>query len=164
MRRVALGLALVLASTPASAPALAAGTWTWPATGPMVHPYDPPTSPYGTGHRGIDIGVPAGTVVVAPAPGVVSFAGSVGGRLFVTIDHGKGLTSTSSWVAALMVRRGQAVTAGQPVAVSGPCHPGDLEPCLHFGVRRDGVYQDPLDFLGPVDVWRFIRLAPLPLA
>jgi hypothetical protein len=28
-------------------------------------------------------------------------------------------------------------------------------------VLLDDVYVDPLDYLGPVEVWRFIRLAPL---
>jgi murein DD-endopeptidase MepM/ murein hydrolase activator NlpD len=32
---------------------------------------------------------------------------------------------------------------------------------LHFGVRRDGVYLDPLSFLAPPNVSEFIRLAPL---
>jgi murein DD-endopeptidase MepM/ murein hydrolase activator NlpD len=163
MRRVTGYAMIVLASLWAlTSPAGAAGTWTWPALGPIVRPYDPPSSPYGTGHRGIDIGVPSGTVVVAPTGGTVSFAGSVGGRLFVTVDHGSGLTSTSSWVASLLVRRGEVVAAGQPIATSGTCHPGDLEPCLHFGVRLEGEYRDPLDYLGPIEVWRFIRLAALP--
>jgi murein DD-endopeptidase MepM/ murein hydrolase activator NlpD len=166
MRRLLaiVGIASSFALGSSVGPATAAGTWTWPAIGPIVRPYDPPSSPYGTGHRGIDIGVPAGTVAVAPAPGTVSFAGAVGGRLFVTVDHGAGLTSTLSWVGSLLVRRGDVVAAGQPLAVTGSCHPGDLEPCLHFGVRLHGVYQDPLEYLGPVEVWRFIRLAALPSA
>lgn len=151
---------MLLGSLVAPAPARAAGAWTWPVIGAIVRPFDPPDSPYGTGHRGIDLGVPSGTVAVAPAPGTVSFAGSVGGRLFVTIDHGGGLTSTMSWVDALLVRRDDVVLAGQPVARSGGCHPGDVAPCLHFGVRLDGQYRDPLEYLGPIEVWRFIRLAP----
>jgi hypothetical protein len=29
-------------------------------------------------------------------------------------------------------------------------------------VRLHDAYQDPLDYLGPIEVWRFIRLAPFP--
>jgi septal ring factor EnvC (AmiA/AmiB activator) len=62
-------------------------------------------------------------------------------------------------VDTVLVRRGDVVAAGQAVARSGGCHPGDVVPCLHFGVRLDSAYRDPLEYLGPIDVWRFIRLA-----
>lgn len=137
------------------------GAWWWPVVGPVVRGFDPPDSPYGSGHRGIDIAVASGAVVVAPASGVVTFSGPVGGRLFLTIDHGGGLESTSSWLSALLVRRGQTVAAGEPVARSGTGHTGALVPHLHFGVRLDDVYVDPLDHLGPVDLSGFLRLAPL---
>ena len=85
-------------------------------TGPVIRAFDPPDSPYGSGHRGIDIAAPAGSVVLAPADGRVAFAGPVGGRLFLTIDHSGGLESTYSWVASLDVRKGDLVQRGQPVA------------------------------------------------
>lgn len=144
-----------------AAPAAAAGTWTWPVAGPVIRGFDPPASPYGSGHRGIDIAAPAGSVAVAPADGRVSFAGPVGGRLFLTIDHGGGLESTFSWVSALQVRRGDLVVQGQPVARTGGGHVGDLVANLHFGVKLDDAYVDPLDYLGPIDISALIRLAPL---
>jgi murein DD-endopeptidase MepM/ murein hydrolase activator NlpD len=162
VRRIAPVIALIAALVFAPAPAFAAGDWTWPVVGPLGRPYDPPASPYGTGHRGIDILAPTDSVAVAPEAGVVSFAGRVGGRWFVTIDHGGGLESTMSWVNATLVRRGDVVAEADPVALTGTCHPGDTSPCLHFGVRLHDAYQDPLDYLGPIEVWRFIRLAPFP--
>jgi len=155
-------LPLVIGATMAAPPALpAAGTWTWPVGGPVIRAFDPPETPFGSGHRGIDIAVPVGTVVVAPDAGVVTFAGPVGGELFVTLDHGEGLTSTCSWVSVTLVRRGDAVARGAPIALSGRGHPGSSVPHLHLGVRLDGVYLDPLEFLGPASVSGFIRLAPL---
>ena len=142
-------------------PAIAAGTWTWPVAGPVIRGFDPPASPYGSGHRGIDIAAPAGSAAVAPADGRVSFAGPVGGRLFLTIDHGGGLESTFSWVSALQVRRGDLVMQGQPVARTGGGHTGDLVANLHFGVKLNDAYVDPLDYLGPIDISALIRLAPL---
>jgi len=133
----------------------------WPVSGPVIRPFDPPDSPYGSGHRGIDIAAPAGTVVLAPADGRVSFAGPVGGRLFLTIDHGGGLESTYSWLAALSVRRNDLVRAGQPVALTGTGHAGDAVPTLHMGAKLDDLYVDPLDYLTPIDVSALIRLAPL---
>ena len=154
---------LLLALTAiAPGPARAApGDWAWPVIGPVIRSVDPPDTPFGSGHRGIDIAAPVDTPVVAAAPGVVAFAGPVGGRLFVTIDHGDGLESTYSFLASVAVRRGALVTRGQVIATSGAGHAG-IEPShLHLGVRLDDVYVDPLDYLGPVEVWRFIRLAPL---
>jgi murein DD-endopeptidase MepM/ murein hydrolase activator NlpD len=137
------------------------GTWTWPVVGPLLRGFDPPDSPFGSGHRGIDIASAPDTPVLATAPGVVSFAGPVGGRLFVTVDHGGGLESTYSFLASLAVRRGAAVVAGQVLGTSGTGHAGSTVPHLHLGVRLDDAYVDPLAYLGPVEVWRFIRLAPL---
>jgi murein DD-endopeptidase MepM/ murein hydrolase activator NlpD len=159
VKKLILLCALLVFALPGQA--RAAGDWTWPVTGPVVRGFDPPDSPYGSGHRGIDIAAPVGTSVRAAAGGVVTFAGPVGGRLFVTLDHGAGLESTYSFLDALAVRRGDVVSQGQPIGRSGTGHAGDVVPNLHFGVRLADVYVDPLDYLGPVEVWRFIRLAPL---
>lgn len=145
-------------------PAGASGTWIWPVVGPVIRGFDPPDSPYGSGHRGIDIAVAFGTPVVAPADGIVTFAGPVGGNLFVTVDHGGGLSSTYSWVSQRLVRRGQAVRRGDVLALSGWGHPGSLVPHLHLGVKLDGAYVDPMDYLSPGSVVDLIRLAPLPVA
>jgi murein DD-endopeptidase MepM/ murein hydrolase activator NlpD len=145
-------------------PVRAAGDWLWPVVGPVIRGFDPPASPFGSGHRGIDIAVAVGSPVVAPAPGKVTFAGPVGGRLFLTIDHGGGLESTYSWLDALTARRGDTVSRGQVIGRSGTGHRGAPVPHLHFGVRSLDVYVNPLDYLGPIEVWRFIRLAPLAAA
>ena len=152
---------VVLVSIVAAAPARATGSWIWPVTGPVIRGFDTPSTLYGSGHRGIDIAAPVGTTVRAPAPGVVSFAGNVGGHLFVTINHGGGLLSTCSFLSALLVRKGDTVSAGQAIALSGTGHPGDTTPNLHVGVRLSGQYVDPLDYLGAASVVDLIRLAPL---
>jgi murein DD-endopeptidase MepM/ murein hydrolase activator NlpD len=162
--RVATTLAALVVLTAVLADAgsaSAAGTWLWPVSGPVIRAFDPPDDPYGAGHRGIDIAAPFGTPMRSPAPGVVTFAGKVAGNLFLTIDHGAGLESTYSWLSALMVKKGDAVTAGQVVAATGTGHPGSSVTHLHMGVKLDDLYVDPLDYLGPVSVSGFIRLAPL---
>jgi murein DD-endopeptidase MepM/ murein hydrolase activator NlpD len=162
-RRIAaagVALAAVVLSTPAASGATVPGAGAWPVDGPVIGAYDPPESPFGSGHRGIDIAAATGTTVVAPADGTVSFAGPVGGRRFVTIDHGDGLRSTVSFVEALQVRTGDAVTRGQPIASSGTGHAGSAIPHLHFGVRIGDVYQDPLAYLTTPSATAFIRLAP----
>lgn len=160
---LALAASLWVAPAPVVAPAApAAGAgWGWPVVGPVIRGFDPPQTPFGAGHRGIDIAVAAGTPVLAPEAASVSFAGRVGGELYVTLDHGGGLSSTYSWVSAALVRRGDVVAGGSPIALSGRGHPGSSLPHLHLGVRLDGAYLDPLAFLGPIDVSGFIRLVPL---
>jgi murein DD-endopeptidase MepM/ murein hydrolase activator NlpD len=161
MRKAIVVLAIVAGVVGATGTAHAAGTWDWPVVGPVVRDFDPPSSPYGSGHRGIDIAAPIGTTVVAPASGVVTFAGAVAGRLYVTLDHGGGLLSTCSFLSATLVRKGDLVVAGQPIARSGSGHVGDVIPDLHFGVRLAGEYVDPLDYLRPPSVADLIHLAPL---
>jgi murein DD-endopeptidase MepM/ murein hydrolase activator NlpD len=147
-------------SSPADA-SLATAGWPWPVRGPVIRGFDPPEDPFGAGHRGIDIAVPVGTDVLAPASGTVAFAGRVGGHLFVTLDHGAELTTTYSWLSVTTVRRGDAVTAGQAFAATGAGHPGSAVPHLHFGVRLAGAYLDPFTFLLELGVVDLIRLAPL---
>jgi murein DD-endopeptidase MepM/ murein hydrolase activator NlpD len=163
MRKLVMFMAVACAVlAPSSAwPARAAGDWSWPVVGPVIRGFDPPDTPFGSGHRGIDIAVALGSPVRAPAAGMVTFAGPVGGRLFLTIDHGGGLESRYSFLAALVARRGDPVSAGQVIASSGSGHAGDLIPNLHLAVLLHDAYVDPLDHLGPIEVWRFIRLAPL---
>ncbi len=109
---------------------------------------------------GVGVGAAIGSAIVAPAGGTVTFAGKVGGQLFVTIDHGGGVSSTCSWVSAVLVRKGDVVLEAAPIALTGTGHPGSLVPHLHFGVRLNGEYVDPLDYLGPLPIPDLIHLAP----
>jgi murein DD-endopeptidase MepM/ murein hydrolase activator NlpD len=72
-------------------------------------------------HYGVDVAVPVGTEVRAPASGVVSLAVPdmyyTGGTLM--IDHGHGLASTLMHLHKLLVREGDEVQQGQVVAESG---------------------------------------------
>jgi murein DD-endopeptidase MepM/ murein hydrolase activator NlpD len=137
-----------------------AGTWAWPVVGPVIRDFDPPTDPYGSGHRGIDIAASLGTPILAPEAGTVSFAGKVGGELFITLDHGGGLQSTYSWVSATFVHKGDVVARGAQIGLSGRGHPGSVVPHLHFGVKLNGVYVDPLNSLAPAPIASLIHLAP----
>ena len=58
---------------------LASAGWTWPVRGPVLQTFSfDPAHPYGAGqHRGIAIGADAGASVLAPAAGVVRFAGTL---------------------------------------------------------------------------------------
>lgn len=157
--RLSVLLAGAFAGPPPSPPA--PGSWEWPVRGPLIEAFDPPDTPFGAGHRGIDIAAPAGTSILAPESGTVAFAGRVGGHLFITIDHGGELQSTYSWLSAISVGRGDLVARGQVIGGTGIGHPGSAIPHLHLGVRLAGTYVDPLDYLGPAGVVDLIRLTPL---
>jgi murein DD-endopeptidase MepM/ murein hydrolase activator NlpD len=78
---------------------------------------------------------------------VVTFVGTVVDRGVVTIDHGGGLVSSIEPIAAT-VAVGDDVDVGDPLGVvSG--EPGHCFPrtCMHWGVRFQGEYVNPLDVL-----------------
>jgi murein DD-endopeptidase MepM/ murein hydrolase activator NlpD len=137
------------------------GAWAWPVRGAVIRGFDPPDTPFGAGHRGIDIAVAPGTPILAVEAGTVSFAGRVGGELFVTIVHGGGLSSTYSWIASTTVRKDDVVSRGQPIGTTGTGPPGASVPHLHLGAKLDGEYVDPLLLLAPLGVQDLIRLVPL---
>ncbi len=134
---------------PGGPPVAELGTWNWPVSGAhaLARPYVAPAGPYAPGHRGIDIRAPDGATVLAPADGIVHFAGFVVDRPVLSIEHAGGVLSSyepvqTTLVAGDRVARGQAVGAVLP----GHC----ASPCLHLGARVDGGYVNPLLFLGGV--------------
>ncbi len=84
-----------------SAGIAAAGRWEWPVDRfRLVAPYVQPADRYSAGHRGLDLQPIDGGAVLAPAPGIVAYAGTVADRPLVTIDHGDGLVTTLEPVTA----------------------------------------------------------------
>jgi murein DD-endopeptidase MepM/ murein hydrolase activator NlpD len=135
------------------------GGYRWPLEGTpsVARAFDPPDTPYGRGHRGVDLASTPGAAVRAAGPGVVAFAGLIGGRVVVSVQHPDGLRTTYEPVTA-KVRRGQPVAAGALLGVLAAGHPGcSAAACLHWGLRRGKVYLDPLSLLGLGRV----RLLPL---
>ena len=86
-------------------------------------------------HYGVDVAVPIGTKVVAPADGIISLAQKnlyyTGGTLM--IDHGHGLSSMMVHLSKLLVKKGEKVKQGQLVALSGMTGRA-TGPHLHWGL------------------------------
>jgi murein DD-endopeptidase MepM/ murein hydrolase activator NlpD len=137
------------------------GTYAWPVNGPVLRPFELPAGPFGPGHRGIDIGAPAGTAVRAAGDGVVAFAGPVAGSLFVSIDHPDGVRTTYSWLSSVRVRVGDQIAVGTVIGASGVGHPRVDRTHLHFGARYGGEYLDPMLLLARSSLIGLIRLAPV---
>lgn len=125
-----------------------APAWDWPLRpGPSVsREFRRPPSPWTPGHRGVDLAASAGQVVLAPADGVVTYAGTVVDRGVLTVTHGVLRTSLEPVVPLVavgsQVRRGDVVA--RVATTPGHCAPAT---CLHWGVRRGETYLDPLRLL-----------------
>ncbi len=132
--------------------------WRWPLAGrPVVlRRFDAPAGPYAAGHRGVDLGISAGSPVLAAGGGIVVFAGLVAGRGVVSVQHGR-LRTTYEPVLAT-VRPGQPVDAGMRLGtLTAGIHCGVGRSCLHWGLRRGDTYLDPLLLVGAGPV----RLLPV---
>jgi murein DD-endopeptidase MepM/ murein hydrolase activator NlpD len=137
------------------------GTYDWPVHGPVIRGFEPSETPYGPGHRGIDIAAAPGTMVRSAGDGVVAFAGRIGGEQYVSVDHPDGVRTTYSWLESISVRRGQDVRRGDLLGTTGFGHDGVEPPHLHFGARLADRYIDPLLLLARPSVVGLIHLAPL---
>lgn len=121
-----------------------------PVEAPVVDPFRAPPEPWLPGNRGIEYGPTAGEVVRASAPGVVTFAGTVAGTLFVTVAHDAELRTTVGFLESADVVAGDVVTQGQPLGTAGAS--------LHFSARRNGAYIDPALLFGRYEIR--VRLVP----
>ncbi len=154
---------LVGPSGPPHAGRSEAGTaprWEWPiaAPHPIVRPFIAPPTPYSAGHRGIDIGTAPETPVVAPADGIVHFAGVVVDRPVLSLRHAGGLISSFEPVTSELVE-GADVTRGSVIGALAAGHCST--PCLHFGVRLHGEYVSPLNYLGGIPPSVLLPTRPL---
>jgi murein DD-endopeptidase MepM/ murein hydrolase activator NlpD len=140
-------LLLAVALGAAAAPGVVA-----PVPGPVVRGFAAPDNPFAAGHRGVDLAAAPGEHVRAALPGLVTFAGLVAGKGWVTIRHTQGvgrtlagarLETTYGDLDPRLVVAGEQVEAGQVLgrlaATAGH---------LDWGARLDGRYIDPLGLLG----------------
>lgn len=155
-------LALVLVvPLPAIGPARADevaphGVWPLPPVPEVVADFDPPDSPYGAGHRGVDLAGAVGQPVRSALPGRVVFAARLAGRGVVVVSHGA--TRTTYEPVSATVGVGDTVAAGGRLGrlerVGSHCFPRS---CLHWGWLRGETYLDPLLLVGAGPM----RLLPL---
>lgn len=98
-------------------------------------------------HSGIDFPAPSGTSVLSAGAGKVTFVGQQSGYgNVVEIDHGNGLITRYAHLSAFLVKEGQDVATGTPIAKVGSTG-RSTGPHLHFEVRRDDTAINPQQFL-----------------
>ncbi|MDQ6688460.1 MAG: M23 family metallopeptidase [Actinomycetota bacterium] len=147
--------ALIVSAGPHAA---GAGDAVWPLVPrpEVVRGFDLPASPWGAGHRGVDLLGHVGESVHAAAAGRVTFVGRLAGRGVVVVDHGAVRTTyepvTASVLVTEMVGEGQEI--GRLERGMSHCFP---RACLHWGLLRGDTYLDPLTLVGAGPV----RLLPL---
>jgi murein DD-endopeptidase MepM/ murein hydrolase activator NlpD len=106
----------------------------------------------GSYHSGLDVAKPVGSVILAPADGVVILAAdhpfTLEGNLLM-IDHGMGLNTAFLHLSRIDVRVGEHVRRGQPVALSGATGRA-TGPHLHWSLKWRDAKIDPLLVAGPM--------------
>ena len=155
---------------------LETGELLWPAPGYFgINSYfgkrHAPTSGASTFHKGIDIAAPQGSEYIAVANGTISFTGFLGGGGYtVTLtnenkENGEIKYSYCHSDPNIIVSVGQKVVKGQVIGKVGPKNVYGVQgnryfdskgnptngattgPHLHFGMRINGEYVNPLNYL-----------------
>ena len=122
----------------------------WPLDGVLTSGFGWRRSPFTKRwkfHFGVDISAPVGTLIVAPAAGMVLTAEMHPGygRL-LEIDHGYEVVTRYAHNARLLVAPGEVVRSGQPIATVGMTG-ATTGPHLHYEIYVEGQPVDPLEHL-----------------
>jgi len=110
---------------------------------------DPITGKKGAFHQGLDLAAPKGTDILAAEAGIVITASWMSGYgNTVVIDHGNGLWTLYGHIrnGGIMVKKGDEVKRGQKIAEVGSTG-RSTGYHLHFEVRVNGNYVDPMPYL-----------------
>lgn len=127
-------------------------TWPCPASSRITSYFgsrEAPTEGASTNHKAVDIGASTGTDIIAAADGQVSIATySASAGNYIMLNHGGGVTTVYMHCSKLLVSAGESVKKGQVIAKVGSTG-YSTGPHLHFGVRVNGTYVDPLQYVSP---------------
>ena len=98
-------------------------------------------------HSGLDFAAPQGSTVLSAGDGKVTFVGQMSGYgNVVEVTHGNGLVTRYGHLSAFLVKEGQTVSTGSPIARVGSTG-RSTGPHLHFEVRRSDNAVDPARYL-----------------
>lgn len=120
----------------------------WPTEGAVVTHFGEPVA--GIPSNGIDLTAHYGTKVRAAAAGTVLYAGKEPERFgqLILVDHGGGFVTAYAYLGSMTVKEGDAVTAGERIALVGKS--GEVtRPTVHFELRRNNIPRDPELYLPP---------------
>lgn len=156
------------------------GELLWPAPGyTRINSYfgkrNAPTGGASTYHKGVDIGAPEGSSYVAVTTGTITYVGFLGGGGYtVTLtdenkESGEIKYSYCHSDPNFLVHEGEKVLKGQIIGKVGPKNVYGVKgnkyfdsngnptngattgPHLHFGMRINGEYVNPLNYLPKIE-------------
>ena len=122
----------------------------WPVMGPITGPFGARTDPFngeGAFHAGVDISCHYGQPIMAPADGVVTYAGfySGYGRMII-VDHGNGITTRYGHLSGFAVTEGQSLSKGEVIGYVGMSG-RSTGAHLHYEVRIHDTPVNPHKYL-----------------
>lgn len=127
-------------------------TWPCPSSGRVTSGFggrSSPTEGASSNHKGIDIGASTGSGIVAAADGeVVVSTYSYSAGNYVMINHGGGVYTVYMHASKLLASVGDQVKKGQTIAKVGSTG-YSTGPHLHFGIRVNGTYVNPSQYVSP---------------
>jgi murein DD-endopeptidase MepM/ murein hydrolase activator NlpD len=102
---------------------------------------------WGRMHTGLDYAGRTGDPVAAADGGTVTFTGWSGGYgNMIKLSHGNGVETWYAHLSAINVSSGQKVAQGQTIGKLGNTG-NSTGPHLHFEVRKNGVPQNPANYV-----------------
>jgi murein DD-endopeptidase MepM/ murein hydrolase activator NlpD len=130
-------------------------TFMWPAHGRVSDLFGSQrvygTEP-GAPHAGVDVAIPTGTPVFAPADGVVILAAdhpfTLEGNLLM-LDHGMGVNSAFLHLSKIGVKLGDHIRQGQLLGYSGMTGRA-TGPHLHWAIKWNDERINPMSLTGPM--------------
>lgn len=124
-----------------------------------------PTAGASSYHKGLDIGAPEGTILIAAVDGEITYVGFLGGGGYTITLTSNNMKITYCHVSPnFIVQVGQNIKRGEIIGMVGPkyvygvqgntYHDSNGKPTngattgchLHFGIRVDGEYVNPLNY------------------
>lgn len=124
-----------------------------------------PTAGASSYHKGLDIGAPEGTILIAAIDGEITYVGFLGGGGYTITLSNNNMKITYCHVSPeFIIQVGQNIKRGEIIGFVGPkyvygvkgntYHDSNGNPTngattgchLHFGVRVDGEYVNPLNY------------------
>lgn len=134
----------VATPVPTVDPTIACGSFINPAVGVISSNFG---ERWGRQHTGVDIAGETGSAILAADAGVIIYADWMSGYgNYIIIDHENGTKTAYGHCDTLLVSSGERVTQGQVIAQMGSTG-NSTGPHLHFEIKVDDEYQDPLGYV-----------------
>ncbi|MDE2181178.1 MAG: M23 family metallopeptidase [candidate division NC10 bacterium] len=131
----------------------------WPVKGWLTAGFGHRRSPF-TGrqemHEGVDISNSVGTPVIAPADGIVTYTGPLGGfGNVVSVSHGNKISTFYAHLLQQKVAQGQRVRRGDVIGLVGAT--GRVTgPHLHYEIQVNEVPVDPTKYVIDTETVKFL--------